>query len=117
MKLKELIREDGTGALQFSDEFIGNGAELFRAWANHQLEGIVSKLASSRYRSGRSRSWLKTKCFIESELTLIGIDRDRRTGATRALLAKADREARTRHDNGLPPLPRSVERLTLTSVG
>ena len=31
------------------------------------------------------------KCFAESELTLIGIDRDRKTGAARALLAKADR--------------------------
>ena len=90
-RLKELIGEEGTGALQFSEEFIGDGAALFRACAKHQLEGIVSKLATSRYRSGRSRSWLKTKCFMESELTLIGIDRDRKTGATRALLAKADR--------------------------
>ena len=87
--LKNLIGEDGAGALQFSEEFGGEGAALFRACAKHQLEGIVSKLASSRYRSGRSRSWLKTKCFVESELTLI--DRDRKTGATRALLAKADR--------------------------
>ena len=90
-KLKKLVGEEGTGALQFSEEFIGDGAALFRACAKHQLEGIVSKLATSRYRSGRSRSWLKTKCFMESELTLIGIDRDRKTGAARALLAKADR--------------------------
>ena len=90
-QLKKLIGGDGRGALQFSEEFVGDGAALFRACAKHQLEGIVSKLATSRYRSGRSRSWLKTKCFVESELTLIGIDRDRKTGATRALLAKADR--------------------------
>ena len=90
-KLKKLLGEEGAGALQFSEEFIGDGAALLRACAKHQLEGIVSKLASSRYRSGRSRSWLKTKCFAESELTLIGIDRDRKTGATRALLAKGDR--------------------------
>ena len=89
-KLKKLIGAEVTGALQFSEEFIGDGAALFRACAKHQLEGIVSKLATSRYRSGRSRSWLKTKCFVESELTLIGIDRDRKTGATRALLAQAD---------------------------
>ena len=89
--LKNLIGEDGAGALQFSEEFIGEGAALFRACAKHQLEGIVSKLASSRYSSGRSRSWLKTKCFVESELTLIGIDRNRKTGAARALLAKAER--------------------------
>jgi ATP-dependent DNA ligase len=57
----------------------------------HELEGIVSKLATSRYRSGRSKTWLKTKCFAESELTLLGIDRDRKTGAQRALLAKSER--------------------------
>ena len=90
-KLKDLVGEKGVAALQFSEEFIGDGAALFRGCAIHRLEDIVSKLASSRYRSGRSRSWLKTKCFMESEITLIGIDRDRKTGATRALLAKADR--------------------------
>ena len=90
-KLKDLICEDGTGPLQFSEEFIGDGAALFRACAKHQLEGIVSKRSSSRYRSGRSRSWLKTKRFMESQFTIIGIDRDRKTGAARALLAKAER--------------------------
>jgi len=32
-----------------------------------------------------------TKCFAESEITLLGIDRDRKTGAQRALLAKSER--------------------------
>ena len=45
----------------------------------HELEGIVSKLATTRYRSGRSKTWLKTKCFTESEFLLLGIDRDRKT--------------------------------------
>jgi hypothetical protein len=36
----------------------------------------------------------KKKCFIESEFVIIGTDRDRKTGAMRALLAKA-------HGNGL----------------
>jgi len=31
----------------------------------------LSKFASSRYRRGRSKTWLKTKCFAESELTLL----------------------------------------------
>ncbi|MGZ8415836.1 MAG: hypothetical protein ACXWVQ_02455 [Methyloceanibacter sp.] len=50
----------------------------------------MSKLAESRYRSGRSKTWLKSKCFTESQLVIIGTDRDRKTGATRALLAKTD---------------------------
>ena len=42
------------------------------------------------YRSGRSKTWLKTKCFTESEFLVIGTDRDRKTGALRALLAHPD---------------------------
>jgi bifunctional non-homologous end joining protein LigD len=90
-KLLALIRRDQESPIQFSEEFIGDAAAFFRACAAHELEGIVSKLATSRYRSGRSKTWLKTKCFAESELTLLGIDRDRKTGAQRALLAKSER--------------------------
>ena len=90
-KLMQLLGRDRISPLQFSDEFIGDSAAFFRACAEHGLEGIVSKLATSRYRSGRSRTWLKSKCFTESELTLLGIDRDRKTGTLRALLAKSER--------------------------
>ena len=88
--LKKLLGNDLTSPLQYSDEFVGSAEALFRACAEHKLEGIVSKLATSRYHSGRSRTWLKTKCFTESVLMLVGIDRDRKTRAPRALLAKAD---------------------------
>ena len=54
------------------------------------LEGIVSKHSLAPYRSGRSRTWLKTKCFTESTFVVIGTDRDRKTGALRALLAHKD---------------------------
>jgi len=90
-KLAGLIRLEPNSPIQFSEEFVGDAAAFFRACASHELEGIVSKLVTSRYRSGRSKTWLKTKCFTESELTLLGIDRDRKTGAQRALLAKSER--------------------------
>jgi len=90
-KLKRLIEQDPDNRIQFSEEFIGVAAAFFHACAAHELEGIVSKLATSRYRSGRSKTWLKTKCFTESEFLLLGIDRDRKTNAPRALLAKAER--------------------------
>jgi ATP-dependent DNA ligase len=64
--------------------------KFFRACADHQLEGIVSKLASSKYRSGRSKTWLKTKCFTEGSFLIIGTARDRKTKAPLALLARAD---------------------------
>ena len=94
-KLKELVGRDRTCPLQICDEFTGDSAAFFRACAAHGLEGVVSKLASSRYRSGRTKTWLKSKCFTESELVIIGTDRDPKTGATRALLANADGHALT----------------------
>src|SRR6185312_11157088 len=60
-KLKELVPNEPP--FLFSEEFTGDAAAFFQACADHQLEGIVSKLASSKYRSGRSKTWLKTKCF------------------------------------------------------
>src|SRR6185369_10676350 len=73
-------------AFLFSEEFTGDAAAFFQACADHQLEGIVSKLASSKYRSGRSKTWLKTKCFTESSFLIIGTARDRKTKA--ALLGR-----------------------------
>ena len=35
-------------------------------------------------------TWLKTKCFTQSTSVVIGIDRDRKTGAFRAPLAHKD---------------------------
>jgi ATP-dependent DNA ligase len=44
-----------------SEAITGDGATIFRhaCWMN--LEGIVSKRIGSRYVSGRTRAWLKTK--------------------------------------------------------
>src|SRR6478672_5704189 len=88
--LKTLLGTDERSRIQFSDEFDGDGDALFKACAEQELEGIVSKLALAPYRSGRSRTWLKTKCFTESTFVVIGTDRDRKTGALRALLAHKD---------------------------
>src|SRR6476660_1068213 len=88
--LKTLLGTDERSRIQFSDEFDGDSDALFKACAEQELEGIVSKLALAPYRSGRSRTWLKTKCFTESTFVVIGTDRDRKTGALRALLAHKD---------------------------
>jgi bifunctional non-homologous end joining protein LigD len=88
--LKQLVGADDQSRIQFSDEFDGDGDALFKACAERELEGIVSKHALAPYRSGRSRTWLKTKCFTQSTFVVIGTDRDRKTGALRALLAHKD---------------------------
>src|SRR6476659_2291594 len=88
--LKQLVGADDQSRIQFSDEYDGDGGDLFRACAEKELEGIVSKHALAPYRSGRSKTWLKTKCFTQSTFVVIGTDRDGKTGALRALLSHKD---------------------------
>jgi bifunctional non-homologous end joining protein LigD len=89
-ELKELLPTEHP--FLFSEEFTGDAAAFFQACADQQLEGIVSKLASSKYRSGRSKTWLKTKCFTESSFVIIGTARDHKTKAPLALLATAQQQ-------------------------
>jgi ATP-dependent DNA ligase len=99
-RLRELVPSEHP--FLFSEQFTGDAAAFFKACADHQLEGIVSKLASSKYRSGRSKTWLKTKCFTEGSFVIIGTARDRKTKAALALLAK--RMRRESHTQAQPSL-------------
>jgi bifunctional non-homologous end joining protein LigD len=90
--LKRLIQQNPPSPIQFSDHLEGDGARFFKAAAELGLEGIVSKRAASRYRSGRSRSRLKAKNMVESEFILLGTERDS-DGVPWALLA-SDRDGR-----------------------
>lgn len=58
----------------------------------HGLEGIVSKRRDSPYRSGSSRSWVKAKCWVESDLLIIGTEPQTKTGAMRLLLASEEED-------------------------
>jgi bifunctional non-homologous end joining protein LigD len=75
--LKALLGSDEESRIQFSAEFHGDGAAFFKACADNGLEDIVSKHVLAPYRSGRSKTWLKTKCFTESTFVVVGTDRDR----------------------------------------
>ena len=50
----------------------GSGEEVFSHACRIQLEGIVSKRRDAPYVSGRSQSWLKSKCGMEQEFVIIG---------------------------------------------
>ena len=69
-KLLARVRRDPT--LHYSDHVQGGGAVFFAEACRNGLEGIVSKLASSPYRSGRSRTWLKRKCGQRQEFVVVG---------------------------------------------
>jgi bifunctional non-homologous end joining protein LigD len=84
--LRRLIEPDPRSPVQFSDHVNCDGAKFFKAAAELGLEGIVSKRVASRYRSGPSRSWLKTKNMVDGEFILLGIERDS-DGVPWALLA------------------------------
>jgi bifunctional non-homologous end joining protein LigD len=49
----------GADGVRFSEALAAEGAIVFAQACKLGLEGIVSKRAGSRYRSGTSRNWLK----------------------------------------------------------
>ena len=51
----------GVDNILFSEALAVEGAIVFAKACEMGLEGIVSKRAGSRYRSGNSRQWLKSK--------------------------------------------------------
>jgi bifunctional non-homologous end joining protein LigD len=58
--------------LTYSEHFEGRGGTVYEHACRLGLEGIVSKLKTGTYRSGRAKSWLKTKCSEAHELAVIG---------------------------------------------
>ena len=58
-KLSGLVR--GVNGVVFSEAIEAEGAVVFAHACKLGLEGIVSKRAGSLYRSGASRSWVKSK--------------------------------------------------------
>src|SRR5206468_7334767 len=63
---------DGEGAVRYSDHLEKPGAEVFQHACALRLEGIISKRAADRYVSGRTASWLKTKCGERQEFVIGG---------------------------------------------
>jgi len=62
--------DDGT--IKYSEHFAERGDVVLKHACRLGLEGIVSKLASAPYRSGRSKAWLKSKCVDSDEFIVIG---------------------------------------------
>ena len=58
--------------IRYSAHQAGNGPEFFADAAAMHLEGIVSKLAIGKYRSGRGSNWLKVKALGREELVVVG---------------------------------------------
>jgi len=70
--LARLLAGADPGVLKLSEHFTERGDVMLTHACRLGLEGIVSKLKTGRYRSGRSNSWLKSKCVDGHELVIIG---------------------------------------------
>jgi bifunctional non-homologous end joining protein LigD len=77
--------------VRVSPYFEGGGPDVLAVFREQGLEGIVSKKATSTYRSGRTTSWLKVKCINEQEFVIVGYQPSLK-GRAFASLMLADRE-------------------------
>jgi bifunctional non-homologous end joining protein LigD len=61
-RLAKLIGKAKRRAIRFTEHVTGDGPTVFEHVCRMELEGIVSKRTDAApYRSGRSRTWLKSK--------------------------------------------------------
>ncbi|MCA9214579.1 MAG: DNA ligase D, partial [Planctomycetales bacterium] len=71
--LKQVIGENANGGrLLYSEHLVGNGPVVFQQACKLGTEGIVSKRSDSRYASGRTTNWLKTKCLMSDDFVVAG---------------------------------------------
>jgi bifunctional non-homologous end joining protein LigD len=60
-RLKRLLGRAKRRSIQFTEHLTGDGPTIFKHVCRLGLEGIVSKRTDAPYRSGPSKTWLKTK--------------------------------------------------------
>ncbi len=97
LERKELLWQaiaPAEGRIQYSQHVEEDGRAFFKAVEKMELEGMVSKRADSRYRSGPSKTWLKIKCFTESEFEVVGV---LRKPGNPPMALMATREAKPRY--------------------
>ncbi len=68
-------RRSDDQTLRYSDHVRGQGAEMYQHACQFALEGVVSKRAEGRYRSGRTPDWRKSKCLKRQEFVVVGFTR------------------------------------------
>jgi len=70
--LERLIGPETKDALRYSAHFEESGGLVLRHTCRLGLEGIISKDRTSPYRSGRGKTWVKSKCVDRQELVIGG---------------------------------------------
>ena len=67
-----LARSGSESSLRYSEDISAPGDAVFAEACKLGAEGIVSKIASAKYSTGRANAWLKIKCVQEQELVIGG---------------------------------------------
>ena len=71
--LEKLLKgSDRNGVVRLSEHFEVSGSDMYRHACQHNLEGLISKRRDAPYRSGRSESWIKSKCHKGQEFVVAG---------------------------------------------
>lgn len=60
------------GLVRYSSHFNENGGLVLKHACRLSLEGVISKLKDSPYRSGRGKAWVKSKCSARQEFVVAG---------------------------------------------
>jgi bifunctional non-homologous end joining protein LigD len=69
---KLLAQSDAGSTLRLCEHLQANGGLVFTKACALGAEGIVSKLSSSAYTSGRGNAWIKLKCKLQQEFVIGG---------------------------------------------
>ncbi|HEV7275688.1 MAG TPA: DNA ligase D [Devosiaceae bacterium] len=72
-RLRKLLgKPDPKSVIQYSEHVQGQGEKVFEAMCAAGQEGVIAKRADDRYRSERTKSWLKIKCIQRQEFVIGG---------------------------------------------
>ncbi|MGU3494376.1 DNA ligase D [Xanthobacteraceae bacterium A53D] len=89
-RLQALLTENGEDTLlRYVDHFDSGGDAVLRSACRLSLEGIISKRADAPYESGRTKTWVKSKCRGGHEVVIGGYATT--NGAFRSLLVGVNR--------------------------
>jgi bifunctional non-homologous end joining protein LigD len=94
LRLQALL-EDAPDSIRYVEHFLAPGETVLQSACRMHLEGVVSKRLDAPYRSGRSDTWLKSKCRAGHEVVIGGYTTT--NGAFRSLIAGVRKDGRLVH--------------------
>jgi bifunctional non-homologous end joining protein LigD len=96
--LERLFAGTGDDALRFSAHFEHDGDLVLKHACRLSLEGVVSKRRDAAYRSGRGKTWIKSKCGHRQEFVIGGfVPSSTTTGAIGSLVLGMFEDGRFEH--------------------